>query len=935
MKLIFFLIPLFLISLIPVSFAEIEHGINYDREILETNPDGTQKIRLATVPERILINGAYVDYHYTNFADYMQIETQHGSVILDKLTCSFDFYNKGFISGTPLFSDSIVPKMANNGTENWNEITQINDATCEAYFDEVNISLVAKKYVIGIGLLEYKYILKNGDWKTQLEATNLSSLTNKKFGFTQTINLNRDSIFWGNTTKNLDNFNLQTFNRNFLENNEAKVMNLLNDFYFDLDLAFPMLESVYVEDNGLDKSKISFNYFHNANILMPNETLIIDPTITQNAGGTFNALIGDPGDQDFQGMKVTAASALNGLNVGEFSVWLRIGVGAPAGTVIIGVYDSAFVLQHTFTSFNANTVPAGTTKFTGTTGSYVLQTDDRIGASYFSGTGANYLEIERAADVYDGANTLRSYHLNGGGYTESADDLRFELVYNTVASPWAVTDLTETAQTTTTESLDWTAPYTGGGNQVIIGYQINKTSPHSQPNTILVNDTGTTTTDYVATGLTPDTQYSFRVSAWTNNTNDHPFNNATGNILNVTTPLNSYLTVNPTNLKVYPVICDPAKLNLEWSSGAMQNINGYRIQRETPVGGGFSTIVSNTTTTTTYYNNTGLVANNNYNYRVYSLNGSGISAASNQYAHYTCHLPNAVTTLSGTATDLSTIVLTWTAPVPYGVLLGYMVNYTTPEGTPLTIFDPPHTGSSDVTETVYGLTIGADYSFRVSPVTIFGSNATGNIFNATTTTAFELGNLTLSDTTNTNDFKIFYERTDTNATSILLEVTYPASYSLTCNMLFQFSRDNNTYTGLTETPITGPGGDTDNVVSSFTFNGANTEIITVNCYDTSIPDSAKYIITITQFELLDQIANFRNGTYGTSGQIGGLDLITLIVVIIGMIGFNRVTPIAGVIFTVITVGALSILGIIEMYQIMFPALALIVLLAYTRTRQHD
>ena len=509
--------------------------------------------------------------------------------------------------------------------------------------------------------------------------------------------------------------------------------------------------------------------------------------------------------------------------------------------------------------------------------------------------------------------------------------------YIPTAQPYAVTDLTNPSETPTTESLDWTAPYAGGGGQYIIGYQINKTSPWSNPvNTILVNDTGTTDTAYVATGLTPDTMYSFRVTAWTNNTAGHPFSNSTGNILNVTTPLNSYLTVAPTNLKVYPVICDPGKLNLEWSSGAMQNINGYRIQRETPVGGGFSTIVSNTTTTTTYYNNTsGLTANNNYNYRVYSLNGTGISGVSNQYAHYTCHLPNAITDLTGTATDLSTIILTWTAPVPYGVLLGYMVNYTTPEGNPITIFDPPHTGSSATTETVYSLTIGSTYSFRASPVTIFGSNSSGNIFNATTTTAFELGNLTLSDITNTDDFKIFYERTDTNATSILLEVTYPGSYDLTCNMLFKFSGDNNTYTGLTETPITGPGGDTDNVVSSFVFNGANTEIININCYDDSVPDSAKYIITITEFELLDQIANFRNGTYGTSGQIGGLDLITLIVVIIGMIGFNRVTPIAGVVFTVITVGALAYFGIIEQYQIMFPALALVVLLAYTRTRQSD
>lgn len=543
-----------------------------------------------------------------------------------------------------------------------------------------------------------------------------------------------------------------------------------------------------------------------------------------------------------------------------------------------------------------------------------------------SGTGS----VAGTSNTGDGANAGISVAGANGG----SGIVIIRYIPTSTNPPWAVTTLTNPSETPTTESLSWTAPYAGGGGQYIIGYQINKTTPWGTP-IVLVNDTGTTGTTYTAVGLIAGTQYSFRVSAWTNVTAGHPLNNATGNILDVTTPLNSFLTVAPTGLDAVPVICNPALVNLQWSSGAMQNINGYRVQRETPVGGGFSTIISNTGNTNTFYNDTGRTANNNYNYKVSSLNNSGISAASNTDATYTCKKPNAVTTLTGSATDLSTVVLTWIAPVPYASLLGYQVNYTTPYGIPLTIFNPPHTGSSTVTTTIFGLSIGNDYSFRVSPVTIFGKNATGNIFNVTTTTAFELGNLTLTDTINTDDFKIFYERTDTNATSILLEVTYPASYTLTCNMLHKFSMDNNTYTGLTETPISGPGADTDNVISSFVFSGANTEIITINCYDKSIPDDAKYIVTITQFELLNQIANFRNGTYGTSGQIGGLDLITLIVVIIGMIGFNRVTPIAGVIFTVITVGTLSFFGIIEIYQIMFPALALIVLLAYTRTRQSD
>ena len=955
------------VSLIPDSFAEIERGLNYNDEILSVNPDGTQVHKFTTVPERIIVNDEYVDFRFINGADFLSVETGHGSVKLSKDTCSFDFYKKEIIEGTLLFTDSIVAKMANDGTENWTEIAQISNAICEAYGNENQ--LVAKKFVVGVGLLEYKYINTGYSWKTQLEATNLSGLTNKKFGFTQTIDLNRDTINYGGSEKNLDNYANTVFNRTWLENNKGKIINFLNDIFFDFDLGFNNLKSIAVYDTGFNKSKLSFNYLYNSEILLPNETIIIDPTYSSNnpaidEGISTNAAVGascpnSSYSYNGGGTRLYWYAEISGVGTGgcqrpvfEYDItsipdgsnitdvvfkwesdlntnarncdWMGLNKRPSTDTAsdVWGAFTSG---QTTFLTNDATCVGVAANKNIDLGTSAETYFESRL-ASNWGTIGSKYNNESRDALEH----MIRMYSEEGGGTPPPT----LEITYIPVQSPWAVTDLTETSQTTTTESLDWTAPYAGGGNQVIIGYQINKTSPWSNPvGTILVNDTGTTTTDYVATGLTPGTQYSFRVSAWTNNTNGHPFNNATGNILNVTTPLNTYGSVNPTGLVVYPVICDPAKLNLQWSSGSMQNINGYRIQRETPVGGGFSTIVANTTTTLTYYNNTGLTANNNYNYRVYSLNGSGISGASNTYSSYTCHKPNAVTDLTGTATSLSTIELSWTAPVPYSTLLGYMINYTTPEGSPLTIFSPPHTGSSTTTATVTGLAVGLDYSFRASPVTIFGSNMTGNIFNATTTTTYVLGDLPSPDVTNLDDFLIFYNRTNYNATRIYLDVTYPDSYDMDCNFLFKFSRDNQTYSSLAGTPISGYGSDTNNERYRFTIDGANDEIINVRCWDTITEDEAKYIITITDFELLNQIDNLHNGTYGTLGQIGGLDIVVLIVVIVGMIGFNRVTPIAGVIFTIITVGALSVLGIIQTYQIIFPFLAMVVLWAYTRTRQ--
>lgn len=76
--------------------------------------------------------------------------------------------------------------------------------------------------------------------------------------------------------------------------------------------------------------------------------------------------------------------------------------------------------------------------------------------------------------------------------------------------------------------LDWQAPATTG---TIIDYQINFTTPHSENvATVLINETGSTTTFAVISALAGETQYSFRIGV---RTADQL--NATGNVANTTT----------------------------------------------------------------------------------------------------------------------------------------------------------------------------------------------------------------------------------------------------------------------------------------------------------------------------------------------------------------------------------------------------------------
>lgn len=926
MNSLYFFLPFILIASVGIfqdTFAtESYRGYDY---IDVKNPDGSHTWTGGLTPW-ILDNGQYVPFVFTDNIS-KTVETEHGSVRLNP-DGSYSFYKKGIITETELFRDTIVAKYADvSNLNSWTYPNSINNDTPDISW---NGTVLASTKSAAIGILEYKYVLQDGIWKTQLEATNLSALNTKAFGFDQIIDLNRDTISFGGQTRNLDNFNNTTFDKQWLINNKAKVIDFLNDVSFDFDLGFDNLYSVTIIDTGANKSRLIFDY-RTSTPLLPNNKLIIDPVWGYTAG-TIKTIVdtGCNNTADSSG-STGYVGANSGPTTCSLSAYYFDITTLPDTASITNVNfrsDTTEIYDAVNTSCPVKSIEGNVSTMT----NQQVEDDIKDGTLYTTLTTdcrvvANNYIISTASMAADLQGELATDNEWGVGiYGTNYADLQLariqnpelEVTYSLGSPPNPVTSMTYANLGATSVDIIWTAP-NDFGSGTFQNYTANYTTPYGQPLTFLGN---TTSLFYNVTGLTFGTQYSFRVSAVT----QYAYNITGSYILNITTTSNTY-DLPPTELTATSGL--PTTINLRWNSATINNVLGYKIERETPIDTGWATLVANTTNSIANYNDTSVTTNIKYNYRVTGINGSGFSTVSNEDDSYAYHIPDAVDDLTGSATDFSTVTLEWTEPTLWADLIGYRINFTNPEGDPTTILTPnPYT--TGMSATILDLIPGYNYSFRVAPVTIFGANASGNIVNVTTTSFLDPGDLGTGDITNTEDFQIFFDRDDINSTAIQVDVTYSDTYDLSCDLAYQMARFNQTYSNLTETVV-----NADEVSSSFVFINATGDIINIKCWDTLTGDEAYYVLTITEFPFLEQIDNMRNGTYGTYFQIGAIDGVTLMVCILAMIGFNRTNPIAGIFFLVVTVGVLSAFGIITYPIVMYPALALLFVWAFISTRKDD
>lgn len=179
------------------------------------------------------------------------------------------------------------------------------------------------------------------------------------------------------------------------------------------------------------------------------------------------------------------------------------------------------------------------------------------------------------------------------------------------------------------------------------------------------------------------------------------------------------------------------EIDLTWVAvSADPAATGYTLERESPIGGGFTTIVANSNITS--YKDTTLSPNTTYNYRVSAINSAGAGPASQSAAATTFQLvsatpPERPTNLKAVAVGPTEIDISWTAPASASAITGYRIEKEAPYGSGFNIFIS-NTNSAATTYADTTLTPGVAYNYRVTAINQYGVSLISLPADATTPT---------------------------------------------------------------------------------------------------------------------------------------------------------------------------------------------------------
>jgi len=560
----FFLIPL----AVPSAYAEIEKGINYDRELLHAYQNGTQIFKWTSTPERIIDyydgNGKPVYAAYRLFQDQniIQLETKNsGSFVFDKSTCAYNLYNAGYVNeaNTPKIkgiSWTVKGKLASSQT--WTSVNLINSASCQANISTTEKSVTVtgtKASILGTFQIELKHESGKGIKETLRAYNNNPVWNNRHIGFTETFEVPQ-FITLGNKTYNLANMNDTTLDRNWIGNNTGKLMKLTDKLVYDFGIGFDNLKDILIIWDG-QKAKLALNYLYVSDIIPYQTWFEVDPTFGFTGAASYNSVYADGAAASCPTNATVTKYVGDNLRVGKadtaqavgacdlsFPEWDTTTIPDALGTVTntrlrydVGAVVNGVNCSFAKSSYRPSTASGGNLYGEAVGSPIFFVTDD---ADCTTVANDKILDLGTTADaqikgMVNGGLNWFGMIIRVASLTRDASDhvsvsaagpIELEVTY-TISPPNPITTLHTTEVTASSADLAWTAPNMNGGT--LQRYVMNYTTPCGTPLTILPN--GTTATSYTISGLTPNTCYSFRASAATEN----GFNIVGANIRNVTT----------------------------------------------------------------------------------------------------------------------------------------------------------------------------------------------------------------------------------------------------------------------------------------------------------------------------------------------------------------------------------------------------------------
>jgi len=935
---------LFALGCVSTAYADESFIKRYRDYSIEDHGDGTKTNTFGLV-EYVWNGSEFVDRIIGNNGTHFNVYSEMGSFSFDKSDCTITQYAAGFdpISQVAHSTDIMIDSWAwtiarKNGANQWEvvnptlfacSISTHSNSTGKyltmtrghASGSYLKVTLAAPEgkpvedfnefymNIPGWSGNQFAYVL----WAKGVNATGISFKNGTTFTIPQ-----------GTTLINHTQLNIESLE--FIKNGNA--------FYFDWKKAASEFKSLLLIKSG-NNLDLQFGFNRNPVILTTGQKMFMDPTYGYTAATTdysarttsTTATTCGPGNSkvlnDRQMQKEASGAAglciidalqwdlssiPNTASVTNSSVQVQVsavGNGINCDLTEVTSDITAANVTALYSDIVNGTVYVSNNNFCASTGTKDLDlgaTADTDIQVQLSGDSLFGLGLKYTSMVRDGA--LHTMNWIAAG----ANGFQLRVTYSVI--PAAPTNLACTGAPYRV-NCTWTASVPGDG---ITGYYLSTSLTNASGTFANFTNAGNTTSGsvmYLGIGKL----YYVQVNATTGSNSTASYATATTDT-KPTVPLNPYLTQNTTSF-----------VKLNWqnvSSDGGDTVFGFRIDFCFDLCTAWLNWVNQTSTL-------------NYNqttpqwhvgkWRIGAWNGVGLSP-------YTANLtngPDRVTDLTDTYIQDTILGLDWSTPSANGYsILGYMINYTTPWNPNPSTAIVNDTGNTATLYDVSGLTEGTDYSFRVGPITTFTKQMIGNHINVTTDT-FTAANFTIGfinfNSTNSARPDIIFTRTDLNSTNTLLTIDYTPTLTLNCDLAYQFAQTNRTYTNLTSVIVDG------NKQSSFQFLNGNNDIVTIYCWDAATNTTGRYQLTQADFELLNQIENFRNGTYGTMGLIGVLDLVTFVVIILAMIGFNRLNDTVGIIFSLVVVFVAAYFEIITDPVLIIPMLALIALLAVINTRK--